>query len=141
MAKKRALMGCPRKKQEDFMRKRHKQLERDGWLRQFVADEAQAKDAVEIYDLLGYEVYLQPPKPSLSKKENLPLQRNLKDKSKLSTSGLKNHPMMRKTKGPRPQDGVFRCDFNKKGGQSMLSKIPLSLDRVKKEDMDMQILR
>ena len=42
------------------MRQRHKQLEKEGWLRQFVADEAQAKDAVEIYDLLGYEVHLQP---------------------------------------------------------------------------------
>ena len=43
------------------MRGRHKQLEKEGWLRQFVAYEAQAKDAVEIYDLLGYEVHLQPP--------------------------------------------------------------------------------
>ena len=52
------------------MRQTHKQLEREGWLRQFVADEAQAKDAVEIYDLLGYEVHLQPPKRSHSKKGN-----------------------------------------------------------------------
>jgi hypothetical protein len=42
------------------MRQTHKQLEKKGWLRQFVADEAQAKDAVEIYDLLGYEVHLRP---------------------------------------------------------------------------------
>jgi hypothetical protein len=70
MAKKKAVKGCPRKKQEDFMRQRHKQLEREGWLRQFVADEAQAKDAVEIYDLLGYEVHLQPPDRSHSRKSN-----------------------------------------------------------------------
>ena len=50
------------------MRQTHKQLEKGGWLRQFVADEAQAKDAVEIYDLLGYEVHLKPPKRSHSKK-------------------------------------------------------------------------
>lgn len=50
------------------MRQRHKQLEKEGWLRQFVADEAQAKDVVEIYDLLGYEVHLQPPKRIHSKK-------------------------------------------------------------------------
>jgi hypothetical protein len=42
------------------MRQHDKQLEKVGWLREFVADEAQAKDAVEIYDLLGYEVHLQP---------------------------------------------------------------------------------
>jgi hypothetical protein len=50
------------------MRRRHRQLEKEGWLRQFVADEALAKDAVEIYDLLGYEVHLQPPNGSHSKK-------------------------------------------------------------------------
>ena len=52
------------------MRQRHRQLEKEGWLRQFVADEALAKDAVEIYDLLGYEVHLQPPNRSHSKKCN-----------------------------------------------------------------------
>jgi hypothetical protein len=50
------------------MRQTHKQLEKEGWLRQFVADEAQAKDAVEIYDLLGYEVHLKPPNRGHSKK-------------------------------------------------------------------------
>jgi len=50
------------------MRQTHKQLEREGWLRQFVADEDQAKDAVEIYDLLGYEVHLRPTNQSPSKK-------------------------------------------------------------------------
>jgi hypothetical protein len=52
---------CPYKKKGDPMRQTYKQLEKKGWLRQFVADESQAKDAAEIYDLLGYEVYLQPP--------------------------------------------------------------------------------
>jgi hypothetical protein len=50
------------------MRQTHKQLEKKGWLRQFVADEVQAKDAAEIYDLLGYEVHFQPPKGTRSKK-------------------------------------------------------------------------
>ena len=50
------------------MRQTHKQLEKEGWLRQFLADEALAKDAMEIYDLLGYEVYLQPPNRNHSKK-------------------------------------------------------------------------
>jgi hypothetical protein len=54
------------------MRQTHKQLEKEGWLRQFLADEAQAKDAVEIYDLLGYEVHLQPPKHAHSKKKGSP---------------------------------------------------------------------
>jgi hypothetical protein len=52
------------------MRQTHKQLEKEGWLRQFVADETQAKDAVEIYDLLGYEVHLKPPNRSHSKKSS-----------------------------------------------------------------------
>jgi hypothetical protein len=51
------------------MRQTHKQLEKEGWLRQFIADETQAKDAVEIYDLLGYEVHLQSPKHAHSKKK------------------------------------------------------------------------
>jgi hypothetical protein len=50
------------------MRQTHKQLEKEGWLRQFVADETQARDAVEIYDLLGYEVHLELPNRSHSKK-------------------------------------------------------------------------
>ncbi len=54
------------------MRQTHRQLQKEGWLRQFVADEAQAKDAVEIYDLLGYEVHLQPPKHAHSKKKGSP---------------------------------------------------------------------
>jgi hypothetical protein len=51
------------------MRHRYKQLEKEGWIHQFIADEAQAKDAVEIYDLLGYEVHLQSPKHAQSKKK------------------------------------------------------------------------
>jgi hypothetical protein len=51
------------------MRQSRKQLEKEGWLRQFVADETQAKDAVEIYDLLGYEVYLHPLPITRSKKD------------------------------------------------------------------------
>jgi hypothetical protein len=70
MAKKKALMECPHKKQEDSMRQTHKRLEKKGWLRQFVAGEAQVKDAVEIYDLLGYDVHLQPPDQTHSKKRN-----------------------------------------------------------------------
>ena len=66
----RTVGGRPRKKQEHFMRQRRKQLERKGWIREFVADGPLAKDAVEIYDLLGYEVHLQPPNRSHSKKCN-----------------------------------------------------------------------
>jgi hypothetical protein len=50
------------------MRQTHRQLEKEGWLRQFVADKAQATDAAEIYDLLGYEVHLEPIKRLRSKK-------------------------------------------------------------------------
>jgi hypothetical protein len=42
------------------MRQSRKQLEKEGWIRQFVADGPLAKDAMEVYDLLGYEVHLQP---------------------------------------------------------------------------------
>jgi len=41
------------------MKKNHKSLEAQGWMFQFLADETLAKDAVEVYDLLGYEVHLQ----------------------------------------------------------------------------------
>jgi hypothetical protein len=50
------------------MRHRRKQLEKEGWLRQFVADVPLANSAVEIYDLLGYEVRLQLPNRSHSRK-------------------------------------------------------------------------
>jgi hypothetical protein len=80
------------------MRKTPKQLKREGWLRQFVADGPLAKEAVEIYDLLGYEVHLKPLNRSHSKKVVLPLQRDLKGNARLCTSGLKNHRMSGKSK-------------------------------------------
>jgi hypothetical protein len=50
------------------MKKTRKSLEAEGWMFQFLADETLAKDALEIYDLLGYEVHLQPPQRTRSKK-------------------------------------------------------------------------
>lgn len=35
-------------------------LERQGWMRQFVADEPRLSEAVELYKSLGYEVRLEP---------------------------------------------------------------------------------
>jgi hypothetical protein len=52
------------------MKKSRKSLKEKGWMFQFVADETLAKDAGEIYDLLGYEVHLKPPSRSHSKKSN-----------------------------------------------------------------------
>ncbi len=49
------------------MRKSLKQLKEEGWIPQFAADETLAKDAVEIYDLLGFEVHLQSPKRTHSR--------------------------------------------------------------------------
>jgi len=51
------------------MRKSRKSLEEKGWIFQFVADETLAKDAVEIYNLLDYEVYLQPLKRTHSRSD------------------------------------------------------------------------
>jgi len=56
------------------MRQLNKQLEKQGWLRQFVADESQAKDALEIYDLLGFHVHLQPLNHKRSKKRGSPVE-------------------------------------------------------------------
>jgi len=50
------------------MRKSRKSLEEKGWIFQFVADETLAKYAVEIYNLLDYEVHLQPLSRGHSKK-------------------------------------------------------------------------
>ena len=36
------------------------QLERQGWIRRFVADEPRLSEAVELYEFLGYEVRLEP---------------------------------------------------------------------------------
>jgi len=43
---------------------REKELEREGWVRQFTADEPRLSEAVELYDSLGYEVHLEPVTPS-----------------------------------------------------------------------------
>ena len=50
------------------MIQKNKHLERQGWIRQFIADGPLAKDAVEIYDLLGFHVHLQPLNHKRSKK-------------------------------------------------------------------------
>jgi len=50
------------------MRKSRESLEEKGWMFQFVADETLAKYAVEIYNLLDYEVHLQPLSRGYSKK-------------------------------------------------------------------------
>lgn len=39
---------------------RHKELEGEGWIRQFTADEPRLSEAVELYDSLGFEVHLEP---------------------------------------------------------------------------------
>jgi hypothetical protein len=50
------------------MGKRRNSPENEGWIREFFADESLARDAVEIYDLLGFEVLLQPLGKAQSKK-------------------------------------------------------------------------
>jgi hypothetical protein len=50
------------------MRERHKQLEREGWIRELVVDRSSADDAERIYDLIGFEVLRLPiGKPGLKK--------------------------------------------------------------------------
>lgn len=44
---------CSKSKNKD-------KLERQGWIRQFIADEPRLSEAVELYKSLGYEVRLQP---------------------------------------------------------------------------------
>lgn len=39
---------------------RKKKLKREGWIRQFTADEPRLSEAVELYRSLGYEVRLEP---------------------------------------------------------------------------------
>jgi DNA-directed RNA polymerase subunit F len=39
---------------------RDSQLEEQGWIRQFVADEPRLSEAVELYEKLGYDVKLEP---------------------------------------------------------------------------------
>lgn len=38
-------------------------MEREGWVRQFTADEPRLTEAVELYDSLGLEVHLEPVAP------------------------------------------------------------------------------
>jgi len=45
---------CPKDKS------RSAELERQGWIRRFVADEPRLSEAVELYKSLGYEVILEP---------------------------------------------------------------------------------
>jgi len=46
--------NCPRGTSRD------NELERQGWIRRFVADEPRLSEAVELYKSLGYEVRLEP---------------------------------------------------------------------------------
>lgn len=45
---------CPKEKNKDA------KLERQGWTRQFVADESRLSEAVELYESIGYKVRLEP---------------------------------------------------------------------------------
>jgi len=69
--------------EEKIMKRRHKQLEKEGWIRQFIADDPLAEDAVQIYDLLGYDVHLQPPKHIHSKKSSPPTSVEFKSHCKI----------------------------------------------------------
>jgi len=42
---------------------RQEELGREGWVRQFTADEPRLSEAVELYDSLGFEVHLEPVMP------------------------------------------------------------------------------
>ena len=48
---------------------RRKELEREGWVRQFTADEPRLSEAVELYESLGFEVHLEPVTPDESAEE------------------------------------------------------------------------
>ena len=41
-------------------RSREAELEKEGWTRQFTADEPRLSEAVEMYKLLGFEAHLEP---------------------------------------------------------------------------------
>lgn len=45
---------------------RQKELEREGWVRQFTADEPRLSEVVELYESLGFEVHLEPVTPDES---------------------------------------------------------------------------
>jgi hypothetical protein len=42
---------------------RHQELEKEGWVKQFTADEPRLSEAVEEYRELGFEVHLEPLDP------------------------------------------------------------------------------
>jgi hypothetical protein len=42
---------------------RHQELEKEGWAKQFTADEPRLSEAVEEYRELGFEVHLEPLDP------------------------------------------------------------------------------
>jgi len=42
------------------MSRREEELEKEGWVRQFVADEPRLSEAVETYKSIGFEVHLEP---------------------------------------------------------------------------------
>lgn len=48
---------------------REAELEKEGWTRQFTADEPRLSEAVEMYKLLGFEVHLEPIVPDESPEE------------------------------------------------------------------------
>jgi len=50
------------------MKERDKQMEKEGWIRQFVADGPSADDAETVYNLLGFEVLRLPVGKPLFKK-------------------------------------------------------------------------
>jgi hypothetical protein len=44
----------------DHMGNREKELEKQGWKKQFIADEPRLSESVELYKELGFEVHLEP---------------------------------------------------------------------------------
>lgn len=48
---------------------RQKELEREGWVRQFTADEPRLSEAAELYESLGLEVHFEPVTPDESAEE------------------------------------------------------------------------
>jgi hypothetical protein len=45
------------------------ELEKEGWIRQFMADEPRLSEAVEMYKSLGFEVHLEPVVPDGNSEE------------------------------------------------------------------------
>jgi hypothetical protein len=48
---------------------REAELETEGWTRQFTMDEPRLSEAVEMYQLLGFEVHLEPVAPDENSEE------------------------------------------------------------------------